>query len=232
MNNQLKTTVRRAGRVLAYLVVSLSLTACATAGRTERAAVVDRSAGVVAVSGLMGNQTGSVTRDAIISATVGGTIGGIIDNQMDQQAKELTPQLAGATVERVGQGIRVTFDAELFDPVDSDGLRPDAAKKLQQLARSLDRYRDTDLLIVGHTDSVGSAAHNQDLSERRAQVVVDYLVAQGAKPGRLHAAGRGEMEPRGGWAARSGGQASPRIEVAIYASPSYRSELKGQYGAR
>jgi outer membrane protein OmpA-like peptidoglycan-associated protein len=81
------------------------------------------------------------------------------------------------------------------------------------------RYRDTDLLIVGHTDSVGRYSYNQLLSERRARSVSDFLVRQGVIVGRLHAVGRGELEPLGPNGTDSGRQANRRVEIAISASP-------------
>jgi outer membrane protein OmpA-like peptidoglycan-associated protein len=216
---------------LAFLLVAIALTACASFSRKEKGAVIGASAGGV-IGGVIGNNTGSTTRGAIIGAAVGGTVGAIIGHQMDQQAKEIKQQVAGATVERVGEGIQVTFASGLLYDFDADRVRPEAEQNLRNLATTLTRYRDTDLLIVGHTDSVGSDFYNQGLSERRARSVSDFLVTQGVLVGRLHSTGRGEMEPLGSNTTDSGRQANRRVEVAIYASESYRNELKGLQSTR
>src|SRR6185436_19842141 len=99
---------------------------------------------------------------------VGGTAGAVIGHQMDQQAKELKFEIPGAVVERVGEGIEVTFGSGLLYDFDSDVIRPEAGFNLATLASSLKKYPNTQLLIVGHTDALGSDTYNQDLSARRA----------------------------------------------------------------
>jgi outer membrane protein OmpA-like peptidoglycan-associated protein len=219
------------GLGLTLILIAILLAACASFNREEKGAAIGAAAGGV-VDGVVGNNTGSTTRGAIIDAAVGGAAGAIIGHQMDQQAKEIQEQVAGATVERVGEGIQVTFASGRLYDFDAERLRPEGERNLRHLATTLERYRDTDLLIVGHTDSVRSEAYNQALSERRARSVSEFLVTQGVVVGRLHAAGRGEMEPLGTNATATGRQTNRRVEVAIYASASYRNELKGQQNTR
>jgi outer membrane protein OmpA-like peptidoglycan-associated protein len=229
MHNRVRWTARRPslGLVFMLIVIALLVVSCASFNREEKGAAIGTAAGGV-VGGVVGNNTGSTTRGAIIGAVVGGAAGAIIGHQMDQQAKEIKQQVAGATVERVGEGIQVTFTSGLLYDFDADGLRPEGERNLRNLATTLDRYRDTDLLIIGYTDSVGTDAYNQALSDRRARSVSDFLVKQGVVVGRLHSAGRGDLEPIGTNATATGRQANRRVEVAIYASASYRNELKGQ----
>src|SRR4029078_6254057 len=84
-----------------------------------------------------------------------------------------------AKVERVGEGIQVTFDSGLLFDFDSDAIRADAGRNLVELARSLNKYPDSNLLIVGHTDSKGEDAYNQSLSYRRANSAASYVQRQG-----------------------------------------------------
>jgi len=221
----------RSFSAVAFILLAMAFVACASLSRKEKGAVIGASTGGV-IGAVIGNNTGSTARGAIIGAAVGGTVGAIIGHQMDQQAKEIQQQVAGATVERVGEGIQVTFASGLLYDFDADRLRPEAEQNLRNLATTLARYRDTDLLIVGHTDSVGTDAYNQSLSERRARSVSEFLVTQGVVWGRLHSTGRGEREPVGSNATDSGRQDNRRVEVAIYASESYRKELKGQNSGR
>lgn len=204
-------------RALLSLGVVAVVSGCASFNKKGEGALIGAGAGA-AIGAVIGNQTGSTARGAIIGAAVGGLAGTIIGNQMDQQAKELKQSIPGATIQRVGEGITVTFASGLLYDVDSDRLRAEAASNLHNLASSLDRFPNTDLLIVGHTDATGSSEYNQGLSQRRATSASDYLVTQGVSSGRLRTAGRGEMEPIGANDTEAGRQANRRVEVAIFAN--------------
>jgi outer membrane protein OmpA-like peptidoglycan-associated protein len=141
---------------------------------------------------------------------------------MDRQAEELETRIPGAIVERVGEGIHITFPAGLLFEFDSHAIRPDAAAHVRQLALSLGEHPDTQLLIVGHTDSVGSDTYNHGLSIRRADAALDYLTAQGVAPQRVHASGREEWEPLATNETEAGRRASRRVEVAIFAGEAAR----------
>jgi outer membrane protein OmpA-like peptidoglycan-associated protein len=203
-----------------FLVMGLT-SACASWGRRETGATVGAATGGV-VGAVIGDQTGSTARGAIIGAVVGGAAGAIIGHQMDEHARELEAQVPDAIVERVGEGIQVTFPSGLLYDFDSDAIRPAAAANLRTLAESLARYPDTEILIVGHTDSTGSDAYNHELSIRRANAAMRYLMAQGVAEWRVHASGRGEWEPIATNQTEAGRQANRRIEVAIYAAEAAR----------
>jgi outer membrane protein OmpA-like peptidoglycan-associated protein len=199
------------------VLVSLALltTACASASRKEKGAVIGTVAGA-GIGGVIGNNTGSTARGAIIGAVVGGAAGAIVGHQMDQQAKELKLQIPGAVVERVGEGIQVTFASGLLYDFDSDVIRVEAGQNLQNLASSLAKYPNTQLLIVGHTDALGSTEYNQDLSARRASSAARYLTLQGLGTGRMQTSGKGELEPLAVNETEAGRQLNRRIEVAIF----------------
>lgn len=207
------------------VAIAIAASACASLSNKQKGAAVGAAAGA-AVGGVIGNNTGSTARGAIIGAVVGGAAGAIIGHQMDQQAKELTLNIPGATVERVGEGIQVTFASGLLYDFDSDAVRMDAAQNLQNLAVSLNKYPNTDLLIVGNTDALGSTEYNQDLSTRRANSASRYLNGQGVGTERLHTSGKGEMEPLASNGTEAGRQKNRRIEVAIYAGAKARSALE------
>lgn len=198
---------------------------CASMNQKERGAVIGAGAGA-AIGGVIGNQTGSTARGAIIGAVVGGAAGAIIGHQMDQQAKEIDQSIPGAKVERVGEGIQVTFESGLLFDFDSDRIRSDAAKNFQELANSLKKYPNSNLLIVGHTDSQGEDAYNMNLSQRRANSASAYLQSLGVPASRISTAGRGESEPIATNDTDAGRQLNRRVEVAIYASPEYREQVK------
>ena len=212
----------------AALAVVILASGCSSLSRTERGAIIGAGAGG-AIGGVIGNQTGSTTRGAIIGAVVGGVVGGVIGRQMDKQAGELAQNIPGAKVERVGEGIHVTFESGLLFDFDSDRVRQEAATNLRNLSSSLSQYPNTELLIVGHTDSDGPDSYNWNLSERRARSAADYLAAQGVARARLRTAGRGETEPLTSNETDGGRQQNRRVEVAIFASEAYRNQLKSQY---
>ena len=195
--------------------VVIAFNACASMSRKEKGAVIGAAAGG-AVGGVVGKNTGSTARGAIIGAVVGGAAGAIIGHQMDQQAKELKLDIPGATIERVGEGIQVTFASGLLYDFDSDAIRSEAGVNLRNLATSLKKYANTELLIVGHTDAVGTGTYNQDLSSRRATSASTYLTAQGISSSRVRSSGRGELEPVGSNETEAGRQMNRRIEVAIF----------------
>ena len=199
---------------------------CSSLSRQQKGAIIGGTTGA-AVGGVIGNQTGSTARGAIIGAMVGGAAGAIIGRRMDKQAEEIAKEIPGAKVERVGEGIQVTFESGLLYEFDSDVVRGAARENLSTLAASLDQYPGTDLLIVGHTDDVGSDTYNQDLSERRARAAANYLASQGVARTRIRTLGLGEAEPVASNATDAGRDQNRRVEVAIYASESYRKSLTG-----
>lgn len=222
MNNS--TSRRLIAGLLA--VSSIGLSACASLNNKERGAVIGGAAGA-AIGGVIGNNTGgSTAKGAIIGAVIGGAAGAVIGHQMDQQAKELDQSIPGAKIERVGEGIQVTFDSGLLFDFDSDRVRSDAASNLQELARSLNKFPDSNLLIVGHTDSKGEDAYNQALSFRRSNSASAYLQSQGVPSSRIQTSGRGESEPVAANDTEAGMQQNRRVEIAIYASEAYRNRVK------
>lgn len=201
------------------------LNGCAGMSQQGRGAVIGATTGA-AVGGVIGNQTGSTARGAIIGAVVGGAAGAIIGHQMDQQAKELQQNIPGATIQRVGEGIAVTFASGILFPFNSTEILPDGRTNLQQLASSLEKYPNSDILIVGHTDSVGTDAYNNDLSQRRALAAQSNLQSLGVPATRLQATGKGESEPIQSNDTDAGRAQNRRVEIAIYASEAYRNKVK------
>ena len=215
--------------VSAAAVVVAPLSACASLNKTEKGALIGVATGG-AVGAAVGSKNGSTARGAIIGAAIGGAAGALIGRRMDRQAQELARTIPGATVERVGEGIQVTFASGLLYDFDSYSVKPTAQENLRNLAASLDEYPDTDLLIAGHTDSVGSDSYNQRLSEQRARAAADYLASQGVNRDRIQTRGLGEGEPKLSNATEEGRAANRRVEVAIYANEALRQQARSQAG--
>jgi outer membrane protein OmpA-like peptidoglycan-associated protein len=222
-----KTTRSFAAAAAIFAVTTTGLSGCAAVqemNRTERGAVIG-AAGGAAVGAVIGKQVGKTAAGAIIGAAVGGTAGAIIGRQMDKQAEELRAEIPGATIQRVGEGIVVTFESGLLFPFNSTDLLPAGRDNLRNLAESLRENPETEVLVVGHTDAVGSDAYNQTLSERRASAAAEILASFGVPRDRIRTAGRGETEPIAENETEAGRAQNRRVEVAIFASEEYRERL-------
>jgi len=207
-------------RTMIVVLASAALGALAlncALNKAEQGAIVGAGAGGVA-GAVIGKATGSTVRGAIIGAAVGGVGGAVIGHQMDKQAQELAYDLPGATVQRIGEGIAVTFPEGLLFGFDSDQLGSSARDNLRKLAESLKQYPNTRTLIVGHTDSDGSAQYNRDLSDRRALSAANFITGEGIDRLRISTAGRGETEPIATNDSDDGRRQNRRVEIAIYTS--------------
>lgn len=198
-------------------------------GTTEKGAIIG-AAGGAAAGGAIGKVAGSTTRGAIIGAAVGGAAGAYIGNRMEDKARILRDRLPEANVERVGEGILVTFPGGLLFDFDSSELRSGARRDLGRLANSVNDM-DVDVLVAGHTDSVGDEDYNYDLSLRRARSAADHLMAEGLAEDHVLLTGLGEEEPVATNETEAGRQENRRVEVAIYASEEMRQEAREQVGS-
>ncbi len=219
----------RIGRLTLAAVLLAGMTglgACSSWSKKAQGGAAGAGAGA-AVGAVIGHQVGSTARGAIIGAAVGGAAGAVIGHQMDQQAEELDSELEGATVQRVGEGIVVTFDTGILFDFDRADLRPASRDNLQELADNLREYERTDVLIIGHTDATGSDAYNQSLSERRAASAAGYLQQLGVASPRVSTRGMGETDPVATNETEEGRQLNRRVEVVIYADEEWRREVAG-----
>ncbi|GGF41659.1 OmpA family protein [Echinicola rosea] len=202
--------------VLAIVLSATVLFSCADWSKTGKGAAIGAGAGG-ALGGLIGNQKGNTAAGAVIGAAVGGAAGAAIGKYMDKQAKEME-EIENAEVERVGEGIQVTFDSGILFGFDSYELTPQAQENVMEMARILNEYPDTNIMIDGHTDSKGSEQYNQKLSEQRAGSVANYLKMQGIDSSRLTTVGHGESLPVASNDTDAGRAENRRVEVAITAN--------------
>ncbi|WBO83283.1 OmpA family protein [Hymenobacter yonginensis] len=166
---------------------------------------------------VIGGKNGTAA-GAIIGAAVGGTGGALIGRKMDKQAEDLQRDMQNAKVERVGEGIKITFDSGILFDTNKSDLRPASMTEIQKMAAVLQKYPDTNVLVEGHTDASGSDAINQPLSERRAQAVANYTQQQGVDASRITSSGYGSSQPIADNTTEAGKQANRRVEIAIYAN--------------
>jgi outer membrane protein OmpA-like peptidoglycan-associated protein len=216
---------------LLVIAAALLLGGCSSLSDTQKGAIIGAGAGA-AGGAAVGSAAGGTAEGAIIGAVVGGTAGAIIGRRMDKKAEELDEELENADVERVGEGIKVTFDGGILFDFDSAALRDEARANLSEFATSMKEFEDTKILIVGHTDSKGPADYNQDLSERRAGSAADLLRGRGIQGRRITAVGRGETEPVATNDTEAGRQQNRRVEIAVYANEEYRERAREQAQGR
>ena len=219
--------MKRSILLVAALATGVAASGCASTSNQTKGAVIGATSGG-AIGAMIGNATGSTGTGAVLGAVLGGTGGAIIGHQMDQQAKEITSDIPSASVARVGEGMDVTFASALLFDANSDVLNEQARANLNTLAQSLQKYPNTNVLIVGHTDSSGSDANDMALSERRARATANYLKAQGVSPARMRSVGRGATEPVAPNDNEADRQRNRRVEVAIYANEAFRAQAKNQ----
>jgi len=206
-------------------VLFLGASSCAT--KTQTGALIGAGTGA-AVGGAIGAAAGNTAAGAIIGAAVGGAAGAIIGNYMDKQAAEMERDLEGAKIERIGEGIKITFDSGLLFEVDKSDLTSGAQTNLTDLARILNKYEDTNVLIEGHTDSSGSDDYNMRLSERRAQAVSHYLASQSVASGRFSLMGYGETQPIASNDTAEGRRLNRRVQLAIMANEKLKAAAEKQ----
>src|SRR5512134_2826598 len=144
--------MKRTAVVIGMMALTVGVGSCAT--RAQTGAVIGAGGGAV-VGAVIGRATGNTAVGAIFGAAVGGAAGAIIGGYMDKQAAEMEQDLEGARIERVGEGIKITFGGGLLFDVDRAELRPAAQEELVKLAKILNKYDDTNILVEGHTDATG-----------------------------------------------------------------------------
>jgi outer membrane protein OmpA-like peptidoglycan-associated protein len=199
------------------LCVSFVLMMGCGASKAVKGGAIGAGAGGV-VGGVIGHQYGNTAVGAIIGAAVGGTAGALIGRHMDKQAEEMREDIKNAKIERIGEGIKITFDSGILFAFDSSELQSVAQANIESLAQVLNKYPDTNILIEGDTDNIGSEEYNQKLSERRAQIVADYLQRQGVPGSRISTVGLGELNPIASNDTEYGRELNRRVEVAIFAN--------------
>ncbi|MBN2185369.1 MAG: OmpA family protein [Candidatus Krumholzibacteriota bacterium] len=202
--------------VLTLIVGVFGVYGC-TWSSSQKGTAIGTAAGAV-IGAAIGKKTGNTALGTILGATIGGAAGMYIGNYMDKQAEEIERDLEGAKVERVGEGIKITFDSGILFDVDRAALQPAAKTDLERLAVILNKYSDTNILIEGHTDSTGSEEHNMELSRKRAEAVAAQLAAVSVDPVRFTLVGYGEIQPIATNDTELGRKQNRRVELAIMAN--------------
>ena len=201
-----------------FILIAAFITAgCDSISKTAKGTVIGSGAGALA-GAIIGKAAGNSTTGAIVGAAVGGASGAAIGNYMDKQSRELEEDLENANVERVGEGIKVTFDSGILFELNSSDLSEASKEEIAELSNVLKKYEDTNIMFAGYTDSSGPEDYNQELSEERAKSVAEYAAFVGVDPERMTITGYGESDPVASNDTQYGRQQNRRVEVAIWAN--------------
>ncbi|KAA0227940.1 OmpA family protein [candidate division KSB1 bacterium] len=188
------------------------------------------AAGGAVVGGAVGKAAGNTVLGAILGAAIGGAAGLYIGNYMDKQAAEIKQDIAGARVERVGEGIRITFDSGILFDVNKAELKPISKENISKLAAILQKYPDTNILLEGHTDATGTDEHNLELSRARSQAVANFLASLQVSATRFTIMGYGEAQPIADNETEVGRAQNRRVEIAIMANDKLKKAAQANAG--
>lgn len=233
----MKTTINKLGIILFTMVLTIGLTSCdatRNANNKQKGAVIGATGGAIlgAIIGNNAGKGGNGELGAVIGGVVGGGAGVLIGSRMDKQAQKIGEEIPGAQVERIDDGIVVTFDENsgVFFDTAKFNINSASQASLNKLTGVFKEYPDTNILVVGHTDSVGTEASNMTLSKNRAQAVTKYLTDQGLSSGRFTTNWFGETQPKHDNSVAEGKAKNRRVNIAILPSQKMIEDAKTESG--
>ncbi len=220
----------------ASLVLTLSCDTIKNSSNKSKGVAVGATSGAV-IGGIIGNNVGNKNNTAlgaILGAAIGGVAGGVIGNNMDKQAAKIKAEIPDANVQRVGEGIAVTFDeknpdgskAGLFFGNNQYNITSNAQLTVENFKKIFSDYPDTDILIEGHTDNVGSESSNMVLSERRANAVSNALRNEGVASSRIKTKWYGESQPIVENSSSENKSLNRRVNIVITANEKMKADAK------
>ncbi len=233
----MKTLIKKSGLLLLAGLLTISVTNCKSvqnANNKQKGAVIGATGGAI-LGAILGNNIGKGGNGelgAVIGGVIGGGAGVLIGNKMDKQAQQIEQEIPGAQVERVDDGIVVTFDETSGVYFDTEKYNINAASQetLNKLIGVFKEYPDTNVLVVGHTDSAGAEAYNMTLSKNRANAVTNYLIQNGISNSRLTTNWYGEQQPIADNTTAEGRAKNRRVNIAIIPNEKMISDAKQQAG--
>ncbi|MGB1211566.1 MAG: OmpA family protein [Lacinutrix venerupis] len=233
----MKLNIYKISSITFALMLALSFTNCTAtknANNKQKGGVIGAAGGAV-LGAIIGNNVGKGGNGelgAVIGGVIGGGAGVLIGNKMDKQAQKIEEEIPGAVVERVDDGIVVTFDENSGVYFDTAKYNVNAASQatLDKLVNVLREYQDTNILVVGHTDSVGSEENNMTLSKNRAYAVTNYITGQGISNGRLTTNWFGEAQPTNDNSTAEGRAKNRRVNIAILPNEKMKNDAKKEAG--
>jgi len=199
----------------------IAVTACSGTGgpndnlNTRTGAIAGALGGAI-IGATTADNRGERGQRAVVGALLGGTAGGGIGSLLDRQEEELRQSLgSNVGISNNGQNLTVSLPNNILFATDSSAVSGSAQNDLFAVARSLNNNPNSTISVIGHTDNVGDAAYNFDLSQRRAQSVASVLISAGVNPGRIQSIGRGEDSPIASNLNEGGRAQNRRVEIVI-----------------
>jgi len=162
----------------------------------------------------------------LAGAAIGGAAGNLIGKKMDQQAKELKQAVPTAEVQRVNEGIAITFESGLLFKINSSEINESYKADLSSAAEVFIKYPETNITVTGHTDDTGADEFNMTLSEQRAKAVGDFFVSKGVAANRLVEKGYGETQPKYPNDSEENRAKNRRVEIAVVANEEMQKDAK------
>ena len=218
----MKKLVQKVCVIALACLITISFTNCEAtknANNKQKGGVIGAAGGAL-LGAIIGNNVGN-GKNSKLGAVIGGVLGGgagvLIGKKMDEQAKEIETEIPGAVVERVDNSIVVTFDENsgVYFDTNKSNINEKSKATLDKLAKVFTDFPDTNILVVGHTDSSGKDEYNMLLSEKRAKSVTNYLISDGIASSRFETLWYGETQPKYDNATAEGRAKNRRVNVAI-----------------
>lgn len=204
------------------LILCLTLASgCATQTQTQKGAVIGTGVGAAVGAGLgqaIGRSTSATLIGAAAGAVAGGLTGGAIGKYMDRQESAMRQEMAnveGTSVQRNMDALAVTFKSDVLFPYDSYSLKAGSNDELDRVAKVLNQYPQTNIIVAGYTDSKGADDYNKMLSERRAESVKNALTGMGVNQSRITTIGYGKSKPIADNSTEAGRLKNRRVEIVI-----------------
>jgi outer membrane protein OmpA-like peptidoglycan-associated protein len=208
--------------LLGFAASMMLLTGCSTMNKQQKGTLIGAGGGAAIGAAV---SKGSIW-GILAGAAIGGVAGNLIGKKMDQQAKELKQAVPTAQVERVGEGINVTFESGLMFNINSAEISEAYKSDLASAAEVFVKYPETNIVIEGHTDDTGKDAYNLTLSEKRALAVKSFLQTKGVAESRMSAKWYGETQPKYTNDTDENRQKNRRVELAVFANDSMKADAK------
>lgn len=233
----MKTTINKISLTFLALLIAVSFSSCEAtknANNKQKGGVIGAGAGAL-LGAIIGNNVGNGKNGklgALIGGVVGGGAGVLIGNKMDKQAQKIETEIPGAKVERVDNGIVVTFDENsgVYFDTNKSNINSKSEETLSKLFNVFIEFSDTNILVVGHTDSSGNDDYNMSLSKTRATSVTDYFINKGIKNSRFTTEWFGETQPKYDNSTALGRAKNRRVNVAIVPNEKMINDAKAETG--
>lgn len=233
----MKTLINKIGTIVLALVLTASFTNCKSvqnANNKQKGAVIGATGGAI-LGAIIGNNVGKGGNGelgAVIGGVIGGGAGILIGNKMDKQAQEIEEELPGAQVERVDDGIVVTFEdgSGVYFATNKYNINSASEATLNKLIAIFKENTDTNILVIGHTDSAGDADYNMTLSKNRALAVTNHLKQNGISSGRLSTNWFGETKPVNDNSTAEGRAKNRRVNIVIVPNEDMIEDAKREAG--